>query len=355
DDVDGAALWPDIASLATQRSIAPHFTVDVGPAHRCGDPLTFSLAISATENPGSWTSEFSVPTGTPATETAFFDDMESGTANWTVQTPTGTNPWTISTANAFSPTRSWFVDDIATVADSLLLLTTIEALPANVELRFRHRINAESNYDGGVLEYSADGGAWTDAGSLIAQGSYTGTISTGYSSPIGGRQAWSGDNGDWQLVRVDLSSLAGTDLRLRWRFATDSSVTDEGWYIDDVVIDRTDYICNGGGLALPGEASDPNGAGVPFTIAKEAGGYRLRWSAPPSGGTAAEYALYRSPLGAAVAPACETELGSGTTVLLSSLSEGHAFMVVARNATGEGSYGSSSAGVERAVAASPCP
>lgn len=353
--VDDAALYPDIPSLATRRSLVPHYTVDVAETHICGDPLTFSLALSASEAPGSWTSEFSLPTGTAAVETTFFDDMESGTESWTVETPSGSNPFTISTASAFSGTQSWFVNDIATVSDSILALAEISSLAGNAELRFRHRVNAENNYDGGVLEYSANGGAWTDAGALIAQGGYTGTISTGYESPLGGRQAWSGDNGDWQLVRVDLSSLAGSSLRLRWRFATDSSVSDEGWFIDDVVIDRTEYICNGSGLARPGEASDPDGGGPPFTIGKVTGGYQLAWSEPNTGGAPAGYRLYRTPLSSPTVAECEADLGSGTSAQLATLTNNRGFLVVAHNAAGEGSYGATHGGDERTPSSSPCP
>jgi len=100
--------------------------------------------------------------------------------------------------------------------------------------------------------------------------------------------------------------------------------------------------------ATPGEVSDPRGTGAPFTIAKAAGGrYRLHWSAPTRGGAVETYQLYRVGLAGTGLPACEAPLGVETTALLDRLPENSGFLVVARNATGGGSIGRSSAGSER--------
>ena len=353
--VDDTATYPDIPAGAVRRSEPPHYTLETDPAYPCGDPIALTLTMNATEDPGTWTSDFTVPTGTPVVDTLFFDDIEGATTSWTVETASGNNPWEVVTSDAYSPTRSWFVADIDTVSDSRLILAEQPALPAGTELRFWHRINAENNYDGGVLEYSANGGPWQDAGPLITTGGYTSTIDTGYSSPLAGREAWSGDNGAWEEVRVDLDSLAGTDLRLRWRFATDTSVADAGWWIDDVTLESTSHVCQPVGPVAPGEASDPAGTGRPFTVSKDPGGYLLEWSAPPSGGSPTGYRLYRTLLGAPVDPACEADLGSGTSAVLATLPDDRGLLVVARNDAGEGSYGSQSDGTGRAASASPCP
>lgn len=349
--VDGASLWPDIASAQIVRSTPPHVTVDIDAELECGATVRLRLDMAADEGAKSWASSLDVPTGTPEVTDVFFDDVESGSESWTVETIQGDVPWNVVDTDAFSGTQSWFVEDVASIADSVLRLDPLSSLPANAELRFVHRIDAESGYDGGVLEYSADGGPWTDAGSLIREGGYTSTISTSYQSPIAGRDAWSGDNGDWQRVRVDLSSLAGRNVELRWRFAADESVGDVGWWIDDVVVDATEYLCDAPSLDVPGEAS---GEGAPFTIAEDPGGYLLRWSEPLTGGPVSRYVLYRTALGG-YAPSCEADLGSGTETVLATLPANRGFLVVARNDAGEGSYGSDAAGNERAPAATPCP
>ena len=68
-------------------------------------------------------------------------------------------------------------------------------------------------------------------------GGYNGTISTGYSNPIGGRQAWTGNSGGFITTTVNLpSSASGRDVKLSWRVATDSSLEDLGAFIDSITI-----------------------------------------------------------------------------------------------------------------------
>ncbi len=85
-------------------------------------------------------------------------------------------------------------------------------------------------------------------------------------------------------------------------------------------------------------------------IGKEAGGYRLSWSSPSYGGPVETYNLYRidltGPHDRAV-PACEGELGLQTTALVPDLPGNHVFLIVARNAVGDGSFGEDSLGRER--------
>ncbi len=351
---DGASDWPDIPQGQARESSAPHFTVTLDGSFVCGDSIELQLTMNATEGAGTWNHELTVPTGTPQVSTGFSDDMEAGAAGWTTQEPSGSNPWGQTTADANSPATSWFVSDIATVSDSLLVMPQITALAADSELRFWHRFNTESNFDGGVLEYSTDGSTWNDAGTLITAGGYTSTISTSYSSPIGGRDAWSGDSGGWTEVRVDLGSLAGQNVQLRWRAATDSSVSDEGWYVDDVVVESTTYSCNPA-VALPGEAA----ADHAFTLEEDPGGYLLTWTAPPSGGAPEGYELYRVDLSTnpPTTTLCENDLGTGLSVVLPALTDNQGYMVVAKNVAGEGSYGQMSDGTERdaATGGNACP
>jgi len=177
------------------------------------------------------------------------DDIETGAGNWTVSGSgsVGANFSIVSSASN-SPTRSWFVPDPNAVSDRQLSLNSVLRLGSGAELVFFHRYQTEAGnsigYDGGVLEYSLDGLVWSDilagSGAVPANpqrflaGGYDRTISTDFGSALAGRAAWSGNNGSFQRVRVDLTDFAGRDLRLRWRFASDSSVAGTGWWIDDV-------------------------------------------------------------------------------------------------------------------------
>jgi hypothetical protein len=107
-------------------------------------------------------------------------------------------------------------------------------------LRFNHSYGFEGSFDGGVLEYSTgNGSTWNDAGPLITNNGYNGTLNTSTTNPLAGRQAFVSESNGYISSRVDLSSLAGQNVRFRFRIGTDSSVDDYGWFIDDVRV----YTC----------------------------------------------------------------------------------------------------------------
>ncbi|MCU0230412.1 MAG: trypsin-like peptidase domain-containing protein [Acidobacteria bacterium] len=354
--VDAAAAWPDLAEDAALGSLAPHFTLQLDPAFPCGGAIALTLVNTAAESPGTWTSDFTLHSGSASPAIAFDDAMERGPNGWASQSLQGASQWTLTDAVAASPTHSWAIQESRLLTDTVLLMPPLLELGPHAELRFEHRFSTENNYDGGVLEYSADGGAWIDAGPLIRSGGYNGSIVASTNSPLRGRDCWAGESVDWKAVVVDLSSLAGKDVRLRWRFATNDRIgVGAGWAVDDVTVSTVAFSCS---PVPPGEASSRESA-APFTLRRAGGGYALAWSAPPFGGAAAAYVLYRHALvfGSLGAPSCEADLGSATSALLPSLSAGQGFLVVARNAAGEGAYGASSAGAERPHAAggAACP
>ncbi len=96
-------------------------------------------------------------------------------------------------------------------------------------LEFYHWYSTEDYYDGGNVSISTDGGfSWT----LI-------TPTTGYPEDncyALGEPAFSSASGDWQHVSFDIGSYLGYTVMFRFRFASDGSVTQPGWYIDDVAV-----------------------------------------------------------------------------------------------------------------------
>ena len=121
----------------------------------------------------------------------------------------------------------------------------------------------ETNFDGGVLEVSTDGGTtFADiiaAGGSFAVGGYNGTISVNFGSPIGGRQAWTGTSGGFVTTTVNFpASFAGDSVILRFRRATDSSVSGQGWRIDTISIDDVADEC---GLVCPADITRDNDEG----------------------------------------------------------------------------------------------
>ncbi len=164
--------------------------------------------------------------------------MESGSGNWTHEAVQGSDNWVISTDQSHSPTQAWYVPDDNVITDSRLWTLNPITVGGGSQLSFWHLYQFEgSNYDGSVLEISIDGGGtWDDLGPYITLNGYNGTVSTSFSNPLGGRTAWVGDLAAWTKVEVDLNSFAGQEVVIRWRIGCDTSVSDVGWYIDDVQI-----------------------------------------------------------------------------------------------------------------------
>ncbi|MBW2277926.1 MAG: hypothetical protein JRF63_10560, partial [Deltaproteobacteria bacterium] len=316
----GQATWPDLAADQAALSNAP-FGFSIDPAFECGAPINFRLQLAAAEQPGTWSTEFNLVTGELAGSVVpFEDDMEGGETGWTPSTIEGSNPWYQTSDRSNSPATSWFVQNVEGINDSVLLLAPLSDLPSEAELRFMHYMRSEPGFDGGVLEYRADDGVW-------------------------------------QSVVVDLSSLAGSTVSLRWRFATDAIISSEGWYLDDVVVSAPLYECAPPILTPPGEVSDCLEGQDPFRFDKVPGGYELSWSAPVSGASVDEYVLYSRPITSAkrVAMSCVGTLGTQTSTILPELFENRSFVVVARNDAGESTYGTNSDGIERNPSPQVCP
>ncbi len=166
----------------------------------------------------------------------FLDDMEDGTNGWTVSHDSGVRDWAQTATAAYSPAMSWFAEDYATLSDQYLVSPSI-LLPIDSELSFWHRYTMEEGFDGGVIEISTNNGVtWSDLGPLITKNGYTNTISTDYSSPISGQNAYSGSSGGFIQTLIDLSSYAGRTIQLRFRQANDISVGSVGWWVDNVYI-----------------------------------------------------------------------------------------------------------------------
>jgi hypothetical protein len=351
---EGSATWPGIGTGTAELSDTPSFVLEIDPAWSCGEPIDVVLSLTAAEAPGGWPLPFALPSGSALSDELFAEDVEGDLGDWTIQSPQALNPWGPSSTRSTSPIRSWFVGDPPQATEAMLVMPTLPLLLPGTELRFQHYMDSEAGYDGGVLEYSVAGSTWEDAGAFVTEGSYNGVIDLTQASLLSGRQAWTGDLDGWRSVIVDLSSLAGSQVALRWRFATDATIGDEGWYVDDITVVTGWSECEG---MSPGEASGPVGAGAPLTIDIEDGAYLVNWSAPASGGSVTDYLLYSVPIATpAVPPACEAQLGAATTATLTELAPDAGFVVVARNPVGEGSYGLTSEGARRPTAgSSPCP
>jgi hypothetical protein len=97
---------------------------------------------------------------------------------------------------------------------------------------FYHYFSSQLNRDGGNVKISTNGGTtWT----LI-------TPVAGYPTPAmgwNGEPGFTGASDGWELVTFDLSAYLGQDVKFKFTFGSDGSVTAPGWYIDDVYLELT--------------------------------------------------------------------------------------------------------------------
>jgi hypothetical protein len=221
--IDGTSYQPD-ADLLKDRTYYWRVTAQNG----CGS-VTSTTRVFTTVNPVG----------------VFFDPMEADDGTWTAETVSGTG-WSLTDRLYRSPSHAWYKASDDELADARLVLASPIAIEETSVLEFWHWYDMESAgtvaYDGGVLEISVDGGAWQDLGSHIVSGGYGHTVwddPVYPPNPLANQAAWGGNSDGWVRVEVDLSSYAGSLVRIRFRWGGDSYDQNPPfggwfWYVDDV-------------------------------------------------------------------------------------------------------------------------
>ena len=291
--------------------------------------------------------------GTVQNAIGFTDNMENpSSGNWSTATTGGGAPWMYTTASSQSGSHSIHVSDAGGPRGISSLTASVRVLiPTGPSyLRFDHSFSTDGHggatpggdtmYDGGVVEYTTDGATWQDISTLPGTiNGYNGTLindpepvspgAPALANELAGQAAFGITSPNYQTTRVDLSTLAGRSVGIRFRFSTDNfpGPIDEfpGWFIDDVSI----YGC--------GAAQAP---GAPRSVVATPGDHAatLTWAAPfgDGGSPIIGYTVTEIIDGAARAPVDTPS----TTLAFPSLLDGttYSFRVVARNAVGSGPF-----------------
>jgi len=158
------------------------------------------------------------------------DNMESGT----VGTKWSTSSWNYVSGVAYSGTRSLHESPSGSYANSSTLtintLNTLDlsnATAAYVSFWVRHR--SQPGYDKLQVRVSANGTTYTSLPGIHTIVENKGTL--------GNIPSLTGYQDYWVREVFDLSSVLGFNaVRLRFEFTSDASVTDQGFYIDDVQV-----------------------------------------------------------------------------------------------------------------------
>ena len=186
----------------------------------------------------------------------FFDNLENpASGNWTKQAnwyyPQNSHPFDFDATYATSGKYNMWGDDPASRSDHSITKVSGVKVPAGktTYLRFKHAYGFEDGpagfpfvfHDGGVLEYSTNNGTkWVDARPLFVNNGYKGAISNFFDNPLKGRQAFVGESNGYISSRVNLSSLAGENVKIRFRIGSDRAQGDYGWFVDDIYF----YTCS---------------------------------------------------------------------------------------------------------------
>jgi MYXO-CTERM domain-containing protein len=193
----------------------------------------------------------------------------------------------------------WYAEDIPVAGDQILTSPPLTVGDGPFVIKFDHRHSFEASddgtgniafWDGGVVEYSIDGGeTWEDV-AAIADPGYGGTIFPEAGNPLADRPAFGGLSegyldGKFVSASVDLGTeLAGEEVLVRFRLGTDLSVGDVGWDIDNIAfegITNTPFTAlvddatacgdvDDGGDADPDDDDDDDGCGCRSTSGSSA-------------------------------------------------------------------------------------
>jgi hypothetical protein len=241
---DASATIGIIAAGGTGSNATDPLSFSVDPSCPAGHQLTLTLDVAC---PG-YAKSFEMGWGVGDMPVLFSDTMESGVGSWThaVVTSGYVDQWHQSTTRNHTTggSHSWKFGDTGTgnyanLGDGALVTPPI-TIGASARLTFWHWMAAEVSssypgraYDGGLIEMSRNGGAWTQ---VTPEAGYTHTIRTG-SQPgpfAAGTPVFSGTF-DWRQDVVAIDGMAGS-VQFRFRFGSDGGTGREGWYVDDVVV-----------------------------------------------------------------------------------------------------------------------
>ena len=196
------------------------------------------------------------------------DDVESEATVWTLG-GAGADIWSrVAKGNG---NHLWHGDDAGSVTDSQMIsppVTVSDTGPLVVS--FSHRYSFEETWDGGVIEYTTDGGTtWADVADLGVDPGYDMVLNNFSGNPLSDRNAFSGQSAAWPQ-REDLSldlgtSLAGQTVQIRFRIGSDVSVDGPGWDIDNIEFQNIDV------PPFPATEADTECEGVPVPDAGPGG------------------------------------------------------------------------------------
>lgn len=242
---DNYVDFPDIPGFSLGESSQP-FVVEADASCPEGHVILFEVLLETAAG-------YSSNSGAKVYVGGFSDDFESGEGEWThYPVEAGFNDeWHLSTRKNHTPggLYSWKCGDTGGGSygnlDDAALVSPALFLGSGSMLEFWHWLDAEVYYDeeacdGAIVEISVDDGAsWA---AITPVTGYPYIIRSNSTGPFeDGTPCFSGYTG-WRKEVFDLSAWTG-EIRLRFRFGSDNTGRDTGWFIDDLKITTEGPVC----------------------------------------------------------------------------------------------------------------
>ena len=334
-----STAYTDSAGLAGASYAYIVRAVDAGNGADDGNVVTLSASPTGPSTVGTWTD----------------DAGDTGTA-----TMSGSLPWSVKPTGGRSFPKVYATGTYGNNACAALTGPPL-TVQGGASLSFASKYDMETGFDAGIVEvasaptyanwtklainYPSDSLSFTgNACGIPTSGSGT-VFSRTIATPVYPVASYSGS----------LAAYAGQSIKVRWRFTSDSGVTGQGWWIDDVAVTNA---------VVPGACSmgsAPNPKEVRALTASRAFGTAIDLAYSPGCGTTDDAVYW----GTGPIPGAPSWSGVACAVG----NTGHAvfdpgtvppgtllyFVIVGQNATREGSYGTGNAGERpEAVGLGPC-
>ncbi|MCB0646914.1 MAG: M36 family metallopeptidase [Saprospiraceae bacterium] len=178
-------------------------------------------------------------------QTLAFYDIDGGTEGFDIELNEGFDTWDLTDTGAKSGQLAFFIANIAEANDHSLYIPTLKIEGEKPVLRFFHKYDTEASYDGGIVQFSRDGGnTWSVASKDMFLRNAPNSIISYNTLPIPSLFGFSGSSGGKYIDSyIDLEPYKGEDLRFRFRFVSDSAAAapDGGWFIDDIELMDVKY------------------------------------------------------------------------------------------------------------------
>jgi uncharacterized protein (TIGR03382 family) len=231
------------------------FSIDLDDTLTAPTAGEFSIEVSSSDGGGTLTVPIPVRLNTDdKPDSSATDSFDAGDSVWTAtHEPQG--PANI--AELWAHVRpvpldgKWAGADRDGPSDASLVSPEIKAGAGMVTVSFTHTfafqftaaqgVDPEQAFDGGVIEYTTDGGAtWKDVSTIAAPGYNKTLVGTPAATmnPLAGRPAYGSTNTSFpnpdSMTLNFGTTLANQTFQLRFRIGSDSTTGASGWTIDNV-------------------------------------------------------------------------------------------------------------------------